>query len=75
MVEAFEKYRNIFAEMIRQGIKEGSLSAIEPASGAHAVLSLASGLFLQSLLYPEGEDWAKVAEDSLELLLKGLRRR
>ncbi len=74
-IATYSKYRQLFAALISRGNDEGSLAGIDPVSGAQVILSLASGIFLQSLLDPEGADWEKVAEDSILIILEGLKRR
>lgn len=74
-IATYTKYRQIFTGLITRGIDEGSLAGIDPVSGAQVILSLASGIFLQSLLDPEGADWEKVAGDSIQIMLDGLKRR
>ncbi len=65
----YAKYRQIFTGFIERGISEGSLTDIDPASGAQVLISLASGIFLQSLLDPAGGDWERIAEDSIHFIL------
>lgn len=74
-ITTYHKYQEIFEELIRRGISEGSLEPVDPVSAAQVLLSLASGLFLQSLIDPRGADWGKVVEDSIQILLNGLKRR
>lgn len=73
-IAPYKKYHEIFSDLIRQGIKEGSFYPVDPNSGAQAILSMTSGLFLQGLLDPEGVDRGKAAEDSIKIILKGLQK-
>lgn len=72
-LEPYHRYHELFARMIAAGIAEGSLRPVDPAAAAHAILSFAVGLVLQGVLDPHGTDWALVAQDSMEILLKGLQ--
>lgn len=74
-IAPYRKYRQIFSGLIEQGIKEGSLHPANPETASQAILSLASGMFLQGLLDPGGIDWDKTAEESLNIILEGLKRR
>lgn len=74
-VAPYHKYQEILADLIRRGIAEGTLGSIDPVSGSQVMISLASGLFLQALLDPEGADWGKVLQDSIQILLEGMKRR
>ncbi len=73
--ESYARYRDLFAGLIERGINEGSFRPLDPRAGAQVILSLASGLFLQSLVDPRGGDWGEVARTSLTLILEGMKRR
>jgi AcrR family transcriptional regulator len=72
-IEPYHRYHELFTRMIAAGIAEGSLRSVDPATAAHAILSFAVGLVLQGVLDPRGADWSRVAQDSIEILLKGLQ--
>lgn len=71
-VAPYRHYRDLFTEIIRQGIAEGTVKDVDPDAAAQAILSMAVGLFLQSVLDPQGGDWRKVTEKSMYLLMAGL---
>jgi AcrR family transcriptional regulator len=71
----YHSYQQFFEELIQRGIDEGTLEPIDAAAGAQVVLSMAVGMFLQGLLDPDGADWGQVAEESIQILLNGLKRR
>ncbi len=71
----YRKFQAYFAELIQLGVDEGTLEPVDPHSGAQALISLTSGLLLQGLLDPQGADWGRVAQDSVQILLKGLEKR
>jgi AcrR family transcriptional regulator len=74
-IAPYRHYRQIFEDLIRDGITEGSLKAdVDAESAAQVVLSLAVGLFLQGILDPQGADWPKVAEQSMHILMNGLAK-
>ena len=74
-IAPYHKYQEILAQMIGRGIEEGTLDPIDPVSGAQVIISLASGIFLQALLDPDGADWGKVLQDSIQIILDGIKRR
>lgn len=73
MLTPYRSFQALFADLIEDGIAEGSFRPIDPAQGGQAILSLASGLFLQALLSVPGPDWGEVAERSVRMLLDGMR--
>jgi len=74
-IAPYRRYRSWFAEMVKRGIADGSLRAVDPAAAAQVIVALAVGLLLQGLLDPEGADWGRAAEDGVRILLDGLLRR
>jgi AcrR family transcriptional regulator len=73
-IAPYHHYRDLFATLVKQGIDEGSLGDVDPQVVAQAILSLAVGLFLQGVLDPKGADWSMVSEQSVRLLLNGIRK-
>ncbi len=74
-LQPYQQYRDFFAQIVRRGVAEGSLRPVDPQVAARAVVALAVGLLLQSVLEPSAEDWPQVAQQSVALLLQGLERR
>jgi hypothetical protein len=60
-VAPFRKYHAFLAEMIRDGIEEGSLRPVDPDLASNLLLSFAVGLLAMGLLDPYGADWGQVA--------------
>lgn len=75
VIDPYRQYTAFVTELVQQGIEEGSLTTVEPEAGAQVLVSLASGLLLQGLLDPQGADWGQKANQSIEILLKGLQRK
>lgn len=71
-VAPYRRYRGLFADLVRSGIAEGTLPAIDAEVAAAVILSLAVGLVLQGILDPEGADWPRVAGEGLRTILAGL---
>ena len=74
-IAPYRHYRDFFAQLVEDGIAEGSLKPdTDPQAAAQVILSLAVGLFLQGVLDPQGADWQKVAEESMKILMNGLAK-
>jgi AcrR family transcriptional regulator len=74
-IAPYHRYQAYFETLLREGIADGSLREIDPATGARAIVALAVGLMLQGLLDPSGADWGSVTEASVRLLLEGMERK
>jgi AcrR family transcriptional regulator len=74
-VAPYHQYRDWFAEMIRSGVKAGSLDPIDATAAARTIVALAMGMILQSLLDPEETDWGRALTDAIQILLNGMIRR
>ncbi|MBN1872637.1 MAG: TetR/AcrR family transcriptional regulator [Anaerolineae bacterium] len=74
-IATYRHYQQFIAGLIQRGIDEGAFEEVDPNAGAQVVLSLASGLLFQGLLDPQSADWGEVAEESIQILFNGLRRR
>jgi AcrR family transcriptional regulator len=74
-VAPYQRYQQYFAEMVRQGIAEGSFRAdIEVEATAQAIVALAVGLVLEGLLASQDTDWSKTTHVSMDVLLNGLKK-
>ena len=74
-IAPYQRYQELFAGLLEEGIKEGDVRPIDPQIGARLIVALAVGLLLQSVLEPTKESWSDVVEQSLRILLDGLGRR
>lgn len=72
-IEPFQRYRSFFEAMLKTGIEEGSIRAIETGHAARILVAFAVGLLMQGLLEPEGTDWTEVTDLGLEILMQGLK--
>jgi len=73
LIKPYHHYRAAFAELIKQGNREGSLPGIDPAAGSALIIGLAIGLLIQGFLDPQGADWASVSREGISILLEGLK--
>ncbi len=71
-IAPYHHYTEIFADLIKVGMAEGTLKKTDPQAAAQAIVSMAVGLFLQGVLDPKGADWPQVAGHSMQILINGL---
>ena len=74
-VAPYHRYQSYFAEMIQEGIDQGTIQPVDPHQVARVIVSLAVGLLMESLFDPQVTDWQNEARQSLELLMNGIARR
>ena len=74
-IAPYRRYQSYFAEMIQEGIDQGSLQAVDAQLAARVLVSLALGMLMQSLFDPSVNDWQIEARQSMELLMQGIARR
>jgi AcrR family transcriptional regulator len=72
LIEPFFQYRDLFSEMVTNGISEGTLKDVQPETAARLILALALGLLVQALIDQQGEDWGRVTQECLQILLMGM---
>lgn len=73
-ISPYRRYRTFFTEIIETGIAEGSLRPVNPEAAANALVSMAIGLVLQATVDPSGADWGALTQESVRLLLEGIRQ-
>jgi AcrR family transcriptional regulator len=71
----YRRFQDTFTALIRRGISEGTIKDIDPETASQLLLSLSSGLFLQAALETKHDDWGGSLQDSIKLLLNGIKRR
>ena len=72
LIDPFFQYRDLFSEMVAKGISEGTLKDVQPETAARLILGLALGLLIQALIDQHGEDWGRVTQECLQILLTGM---
>lgn len=75
VIAPYRHYQGYFANLIREGIAQGSLRQVDPDQASRALVSLAMGLIMQALFDPNGADWQSETHESVALVLEGLIRR
>ena len=71
-IAPYHRYQAYFTELIEEGIAQGSLRRVEPASAACVIVALAVGVLLQGLLDPQGANWEQVAQQGIAFLMHGI---
>jgi len=74
-IAPYRRFQETFARLIERGIEEGTLKDVEPEIAGQLLLSLSSGLFLQASLEQDQVNWGNKLQESIEILLNGLKRR
>lgn len=75
LMAPYRQYRDMLAEIVKKGIREGSFRSVDPQAAGQALETLAVGTLLQGLLDPRGARWDSVIRSSVGLLIDGLVRR
>ena len=73
-VGPFRRYQELFADIVKKGIAEGSLRPVDPLTAARLIVALALGLILQGIIDPHGAAWDEVTRDSFQMLMEGLSK-
>jgi AcrR family transcriptional regulator len=74
IIAPYRHYQEHFAALVEDGVKEGSIKPVDSQVAAQVIVSLAVGLVLQGVLDPHSADWAKVAQQSMHILMNGLAK-
>jgi len=74
LIAPYQRYREYFAKMVRAGIQEGSLRAVDAHLAAQVLIALAVGILVQGLLDSQQEAWGRVATQGLLLFFEGIRK-
>ncbi len=73
-IQPYYQYREEISQLISQGTAERSLKMINPKTAASMIVAMVIGLLIQGYLDPGGADWNRVAQESMALLVDGLRQ-
>src|SRR4030067_1419719 len=74
-IAPYRRYQSYFAEMIQEGIDEGSLEPVDAELASRVLVSLAIGMLMQSLFDPQITNWQVEARQNMELFMHGIARR
>jgi AcrR family transcriptional regulator len=73
--EYFEHFRTLLVELIQQGIDNGEFLHVNARNAAISFASLYEGLTLHWLMDPQTVQWEILSENSIPMLLDGLKVR
>jgi len=71
-LEPYRRYQRYFAEIIEQGVREGTIRSDSPEQTAQLLVSMAVGLVLQGALDPSSADWGAVAETATTFFIRSV---
>jgi AcrR family transcriptional regulator len=71
-VNPYRRYTGFLQKLIERGIADGAFRPVDARAATRALVSLALGLFMQSMLDPAGDDWARVTREALGLYLRSI---
>ncbi len=71
-IAPYRRYHKHFTSLIKKGVDEGSFVEVDAELASRMIVATAMGLLLQSLLDPQGANWAKVAHGSTTMLVNSL---
>jgi AcrR family transcriptional regulator len=69
----FERYRGLVRDLIQQGIDSGEFRPVDANVIAVAIMAFYEGLVLLMAVNPEQVDWKVTSENTLGMLLDGIR--
>ncbi len=72
LINPFYRYQDLFTAMVSKGISEGTLKDIHPETGAKLILAVALGLIIQAMIDQSDDDWGRVTQECLQILLTGI---
>ncbi|HEY6286084.1 MAG TPA: TetR/AcrR family transcriptional regulator [Ktedonobacteraceae bacterium] len=73
--EYFQHFRTLLEELIQQGIDRGEFRHVNASNAAISFASLYEGLTLHWMMDPETIQWEILSENSIPMLLDGLKVR
>lgn len=74
-IAPFEHYYQLIAELIEDGIRQGSLIETDARKTALIMISLGVGALLQGLLFANSNEWGQVGQDGIDWLLRSIERK
>jgi AcrR family transcriptional regulator len=74
-IEPYRRYQTYFANLIQEGIAEGSLGPVNPTHASRTLVYMAMGMLMHSLFDPDHVNWPDEVRGSIEIILNGMTRR
>lgn len=73
IVGYFERYTEILARVIQQGIDQGEFKPCDPRMVAKSLIAMYEGIAMLWFIDPDLVDWDQMGAEPVELVLAGLR--
>ena len=73
LIKPYNRYTKYFANLIKEGLDEGSLVHGQPEIISRVIISLALGVLRQRLLDQNGTDWKAVAEMGMKMITANIQ--
>lgn len=73
VIEPYRHYLQFFTRLMEEGLADRSIQVEDPLMAARAITALAVGMILQGLMDPQGADWGQATQESVRLLVSGLK--
>ncbi|MBE9524705.1 MAG: TetR/AcrR family transcriptional regulator [Chloroflexi bacterium] len=71
-IAPYRRYTDYFADLVEQGIAEGSFNPVNAQVVARMIMSMTIGFLLQGLMEVQEPDWGNVAQEGIQLFIDGL---
>ncbi len=73
-IAPYRRYTAFFADLVEQGIAEGSFAPVDAQVVARMMMSMTIGFLLQGLMDNQQPDWGNVAQEGMQLFIDSLRK-
>ena len=74
LIAPYRRYQVYFKQLLEQGMQENSIHRLDSDLASRALLSMAVGLLLQSILDPGISDWSEVSREGIRIFVAGLEQ-
>ena len=71
----YKHYETYFANLIQEGINEGSFEQVDANLAARSLVGMALGLLMQALFEPQALDWGSEVRNRVDFFIQGIVRR
>ena len=71
-IAPYRRYTDYFADLVEQGVAEGSFAPVNAQVVARMIMSMTIGFLLQGLMDIQESDWGNIAQEGLQLFIEGL---
>lgn len=71
--EYFDKYRQVLAALVQQGVERGEFRPVNAHHIASILVAVSEGLLELAVLDPQAVNWKELSQTSLRLLTQGMK--